>query len=506
MSHLLLIIIFISLFFVISSNIIVIPFKILEKNSIDKSNNNPFAFLKNEIDKTLYTETYIGKPAQKITTIITFNSANLEMHHQTSKNLFSDTLYERSKSKTYKIIPIKEEDNASSSSLKQYFKEQIKLYNDINCKNTITINDLNFYLFEPNKKEIDESSLCYNIGFKLYENIDNNDDINTNLIVQLKQKKIISSYNFNFHFEKINIDGSIYNGFIIIGEEPHQYLKNSYNELQLYKTKACKRDNKLSWDIFFNKIYYKLNNEEYILDKGVEYFNQASLTPSSGIIEGTITYERNINKIFFSKLIKEKKCHKISENNYIFYYCDKNKINEQEIKNFPILYFSNIELNYIFELNYQDLFLEQDNILYFLVIFYDYPQEIQTYFDDYVSRWDLGIPFLKKYFFTFDYDNKYIGFYNNNNSYIVPIVSPNPMIAGKDNNSENKSYLAIIILLIIFLIIGILFILRKYFFKSKKISAVELESDIITDNNNSNLKYSKYHNVEMGQKNLLSDE
>ena len=506
MSHLLLIIIFISLFFVISSNIIVIPFKILEKNSIDKSNNDPFTFLKNEIDKTLYTETYIGEPAQKITTIITFNSANLEMHHQTSKNLFSDTLYERSKSKTYKIIPIKEEDNTSSSSLKQYFKEQIKLYNDINCKNTITINDLNFYLFEPNKKEIDESSLCYNIGFKLYENIDNNDDINTNLIVQLKQKKIISSYNFNFHFEKINIDGSIYNGFIIIGEEPHQYLKNSYNELQLYKTKACKRDNKLSWDIFFNKIYYKLNNEEYILDKGVEYFNQASLTPSSGIIEGTITYERNINKIFFSKLIKEKKCHKISENNYIFYYCDKNKINEQEIKNFPILYFSNIELNYIFELNYQDLFLEKDNILYFLVIFYDYPQEIQTYFDDYVSRWDLGIPFLKKYFFTFDYDNKYIGFYNNNNSYIVPIVSPNPMIAGKDNNSENKSYLAIIILLIIFLIIGILFILRKYFFKSKKISAVELESDIITDNNNSNLKYSKYHNVEMGQKNLLSDE
>ena len=262
----------------------------------------------------------------------------------------------------------------------------------------------------------------------------------------------------------------------------------------------------LSWDIYFNKIYYKLNNEEFILDKDVEYFNQASLTPSSGIIEGTITYERNINKIFFSKLIKEKKCHKLYENNHIFYYCDKNKMNEQEIKNFPSLYFSNIELNYIFELNYQDLFLEKDNILYFLVIFYDYPHEMQTYFDEYISRWDLGIPFLKKYFFTFDYDNKYIGFYNNNNSYIVPIVSPNPMIAGKDNNSENKSYLSIIILIIIFLVIGILFVLRKYLFKSKKISAVELESDIITDNNDSNLKYSKYHNVKMGQKNFLSDE
>ena len=57
MSHHLSIIIFISLIFVISSNLIVIPFKILEKNSIDKSNNDPYTFLKNEIDKTLYTET-----------------------------------------------------------------------------------------------------------------------------------------------------------------------------------------------------------------------------------------------------------------------------------------------------------------------------------------------------------------------------------------------------------------------------------------------------------------
>ena len=260
----------------------------------------------------------------------------------------------------------------------------------------------------------------------------------------------------------------------------------------------------LSWDVYFNKIYYKLNDKEYILDKGVEYFNQASLTPSSGTIEGTITYERNINKNFFSKLIQEKKCHKISENNYIFYYCDKDKINEHEIKNFPILYFSNIELNYTFELNYKDLFLEKNNILYFLVIFYDYPQEIQISFDEYVSRWDLGIPFLKKYFFTFDYDNKYIGFYNNNSN-VVPYIVPNPMITGKDNNSGNKSYLVIIVLIIIFLILGILFVLRKYFFKSKKINAVELENDIIIDSNNSNLN-SKYHNIEMKQKKLLSDE
>ena len=44
--------------------------------------------------------------------------------------------------------------------------------------------------------------------------------------------------------------------------------------------------------------------------------------------------------------------------------------------------------------------------------------------------------------------------------------------------------------------------MKKYLRKMKKISAIELESDNI----NVNTKYSKYYNVEMGQKNLLVEE
>ena len=134
-----------------------------------------------------------------------------------------------------------------------------------------------------------------------------------------------------------------------------------------------------------------------------------------------------------------------------------------------------------------------------MVVFYDYPNEITNYFDEYNSRWDLGMPFLKKYFFTFDYDNKYIGFYNNKT--VVP--DNNPVIITKDKNKENKNYFWIIFVILIFFGIFLAyFLVKKYLRKMKKISAIELESDNI----NVNTKYSKYYNVEMGQKNLLVEE
>ena len=134
-----------------------------------------------------------------------------------------------------------------------------------------------------------------------------------------------------------------------------------------------------------------------------------------------------------------------------------------------------------------------------MVVFYDYPNEITNYFDEYNSRWDLGMPFLKKYFFTFDYDNKYIGFYNNKT--VIP--DNNPVIITKDKNKENKNYFWIIFVILIFFGIFLAyFLVKKYFRKMKKISAIELESDNI----NVNTKYSKYYNVEKRKKNLLVEE
>ena len=218
------------------------------------------------------------------------------------------------------------------------------------------------------------------------------------------------------------------------------------------------------------------------------------MAPSSGVIVGTETYENYIKKNFFSDLIKEKKCFRIYKDDLVFYYCDKNKINK-EIKNFPSIYFSNVEFNYVFELNYQDLFLEKNNILIFLVIFYDYNNPIKFFADEYVSKWDFGTPFLNKYFLTFDYDNKYIGFYNNNST--LQNAIPNPEITNKNKISNNKYYIGIILVLIILLLIICIFIIKKYFVNKKKVYATELESDIIDDSNKNN---SKYYNIEMGEK------
>ena len=154
-------------------------------------------------------------------------------------------------------------------------------------------------------------------------------------------------------------------------------------------------------------------------------------------------------------------------------------------------------------MDYKDLFLEKGEYIYFLIITYDYPSEIQEYFDEYVSKWDLGMTFLKKYFFTFDYDNKYIGFYNKN----ISVPNTSPMIISKNNNKESKSYLVFIFVIVFIVVIFIAFLLaRKYFGRNGKISAIELESDNNYNNNNLNSKYSKYYNVEMGQKNFLIEE
>ena len=484
---------FISLFFYSLEEIVVLPFKILKKNNLSKV-SDPYTFLRNEIENSIYTEILLGEPSEKITFIVTFNSEDLEMHHQITKNLFSNTLYKRENSKTFKKI---EKEKDDTTTLKEYFKESIKLYSDKDFKNLITIKELNFSLYETKEEKLKEKdgSLVINLGLKLYENDIYNaytSKIYTNIITQLKHKGIISSYNFNFHFNPLKLNNDLYDGILIIGNEPHQYLKDSYNEMQLFKTRACRRDRQLSWDIYFNKIFYKYNGEEKILDKGIEYYNEASLTPSSGIIEGTMTYERNIRNNYFSQLIKEKKCFRIYKDYSIFYYCDKNKINKKDLESFPTLYFSNLELNQIFELDYNDLFLLNDNIYYFLIYFYDYPEEIKNEFDEYVSRWDLGTPFLKKYFFTYDYDNKYIGFYNNNT--IIHRITPK-----EKEKPSNRNYSWIIILfLCILCIITVFLFLRKYMIKKTKFRAIELEAD-------SNLKYSNYYNVEMGQKNALID-
>ena len=69
--------------------------------------------------------------------------------------------------------------------------------------------------------------------------------------------------------------------------------------------------------------------------------------------------------------------------------CDKNKLDiVQFYKMFPKLYFKNVDLNYIFELNANDLFKEKNKQIYFMI----YCNELMS------LKWVFGEIFLKKYF------------------------------------------------------------------------------------------------------------
>ena len=110
------------------------------------------------------------------------------------------------------------------------------------------------------------------------------------------------------------------------------------------------------------------------------------------------------------------------------------------MKKFPTLYFYNSELNYTFELTYKDLFFEKGNFIYFYIIFYDFPEDAQNYYWSFISRWELGMPFLKKYFFTYDYDGKCIGYYNEKK-----IIINNDVNKYNNKNIKNRTFLWIII-------------------------------------------------------------
>ena len=107
--------------------------------------------------------------------------------------------------------------------------------------------------------------------------------------------------------------------------------------------------------------------------------------------------------------------------------------------------FYNIEMKYYFELNYNDLFIKEDDKYYFIIAFFNYE----------INYWILGRPFLKKFQIIFDQEKKLIGFYQ----------------------KEINFSILILILLGIVIIILILYIMKFALKKNKRIKANELLDD-----------------------------
>ena len=222
----------------------------------------------------------------------------------------------------------------------------------------------------------------------------------------------------------------------------------------------------MKWELKFNKIFFKdnSNNKEQKIND-----NNAYLDPSNYLIYSPKEYFELIIENFFQKYIDEDNCYLNYFEEYISINCDKSeKFSINEIKKFPSIFFEHINLDYTFELSYKDLFVEKNNVYWFLIV-------SDSMF--YTSDWTLGNIFMRKYQFIFNLDTKEIGFYN-------------PKLEKKSNNNngnnnikkENKAYkitniILIAILIIILVGIGIFIKIKFYTKNSKKKRANELDDD-----------------------------
>ena len=265
---------------------------------------------------------------------------------------------------------------------------------------------------------------------------------NSNFIQVLKNKEIIDNYIYSINY--VNDE----EGFLLIGEYPHMIYSNNFfyqktsefNEENLKWIHSEIGKYNYHWTILFDKISYG--------DGGFfQAQREARIVIDTKYIISSSQYYNLFKEIFGQKCtvillgedLQGLKCSK-----------------DINIELTPEIKFFNKELNTTFVLDYNDLFIEKDDYFYFLVI---------NYIEYEPNYWILGKPFLKKYLLLYNYDNKMIGFYNNERK--------------NKNNRKNllSSYgLSIFFnIFFAFIVIVLLFVFFRYYFKNRRIRANELE-------------------------------
>ena len=301
-------------------------------------------------------------------------------------------------------------------------------------------------------KDILRPYTCFNLGFHLMTKDIIDDEYALNLIFQLKKKDIIKSYNWFIEYDSENKDKAK----LILGVKPYEYNKEKYKEENDKTIEAEKRlDKIIYWDVKMSEIYLMKNNEKQL----IEGYYTCSLEPSLGVIVGVIGYKLYVEDNLFKPLIKQQKCFKEKNifNKYIIYYCNKDMKDILEKSEAVKLYFYHRFFGKTFELNFEDLFEEKNNFIFFKVFFDEEQNDI----------WRLGKPFLIKYFFSYNFDGKTISYYN--------------LEENEDNKGTNiKTVLIVVIIILALIFLGLGFFLGKYivnYRKNKKKKAEELLED-----------------------------
>ena len=407
--------------------------QILKYSFFTNKNNSDLNPILNLIHSELQINLEIGEPIQTIPCIL----KTRKFFFLITGSLNSDNVikFKEKESQTF----ISEGDEFSMEN--QDFITAIKGSDNFKLPNNKKIR-LNFLL--ANKLNYIESG---KIGLKLIE-------INPltqekHFIYQLKTNKLLNYYSFFLEFNDEE------KGNFVLGDYPHEYNSKKYNKDQFIYIRSGKMDNLVDWIIDFDEINF--GDFHFSIKKAsIEYENGLIIAPSES--------KNYILKTYFNDSINKNICFEETKNNITTYFCNKDNFS---IKNFPNLFFVLKDSNFSFELNKDDLFLIENNKIYFKIAFQSF-QNLKL-----ESHWILGQSFLKKHLLVFDLDKKIIGFYNNK-----------IQIGGIKNGKKLKTFF--VICLFIFIIGEAIFIYYYFKRKNRRVRAYELNEGIDYENVNNN--------------------
>lgn len=396
--------------------IIVLPFKTLAPKNVDSGSPINITSL---VENRIFTE--INMTSQ---TLIAFFNSEEYAFIMTSENCpeFSNYYIKNSPSFT----------NLSE----RYASERMILYRDYDLKTK----EYGYYS-KMEVKEYNDKKQCAILGLKMNLPVYEYDRIQ-NFVKTFYVNENINSYQWTVKYTKDN------EGLVIIGDSPLNYdsmFKNKkYEE---HQTQAIGESTTVDFGIDFNDITFgskdfEIKHAHFNHDLGVLLVNK-------------IIYEKIKDSFFVNYLGDKRICFEgwVYEK-YGYIYCDSNKFTDSDIKSLPKLIFKQTNMNYIFELNYEDLFSKQkDGRIYFLIVF-----------DLNYKTFKIGKPFLKKYSLTVDNKKNLITYFR----------------IKEENEDNGYSRIVWIVILSVFVVIlagttG--FFAYKFIKKKNKKRANELDED-----------------------------
>ena len=402
------------------------------------SNNDYENTINNLLNNKLYTYLTIGDPPQKIAALIMQDEYPLYIYNNLCE-INSNFVVE--KSKTY-IASKYEVQYLTNITLSYLIKDKFEFeFNETNEKKYIEPIIYHYRPYNNSNIKLEKKYpyTCAYIGLKIPKY--NSEEYSHSLFLQLKKLRIINNHCFFIKYGENN------EGKLIIGDYPEIYEPNIYKKYQLKTIYALYLENKYNWRLKFNSISFKSQNKKISLNN-----LEANIDLTSELFFSPKEYIDGIYKNFFEEKINKGLCHrKYTDKNIEYFSCNS----LETIENFPILYIRHSFLLYTFELNYNDLFKIINNEYTFLI----------CYSKEFENEWVFGRPFLKKYLFVFNYDEKVIGFYN-------PLINENGELIESNNklnnnNYRNKNIIIFIIVILIFVFI-IFFMISKRIYRKRK--------------------------------------